>query len=84
MAKLKLSKTLVVDIIERVVSTYVETLLALMAAGAVGVGQVVNIGFLERAAISAGPAILSAIKGVIASKKGDSDSASLAAPPVGG
>lgn len=65
------------DLTERVLSTYVVTLLGLAIAGWAEVKGVKNLSFLGTAALSAVPAALSVLKGGLAKFVGSPDSASL-------
>ncbi len=65
------SRALLLDALERVLSTYVQVFLGLLiASGVTGLDAV------QSAALAAIPAALSALKAVIASRFGDPDTAS--------
>lgn len=71
------------DLLERTVATYVETLLGLLIVGWGDFGAVSD--FLDlgtSAAIAAAPAALAVLKGGIARFRGDRENPSLVAPPI--
>ncbi len=72
------------DLIERVGATYAETFLGLLLASGFAVDGVVELSLVGKAAVSALPAALSLLKGLLARSVGDSQSASLAKPPIVG
>ncbi len=67
------------DLVERVVVTYVEVFLGLLIASGFGVDGVTSLDTVEKAALAAIPAVLVVLKGLIAKKFGNPDSASLTA-----
>lgn len=70
------------DIAERVASTYVQAFLGLLLASGFGVDGVLDLSVVVKAGVAALPAALSLIKGMLARAVGDSESASLAKPPI--
>lgn len=70
------------DIAERVLSTYVQAFLGLLLASGFGVDGVLDLSLVVKASIAALPAALSLVKGLLATQVGDSQSASLAKPPI--
>jgi hypothetical protein len=74
-----------VDVVERVVATYVEVFLGLVIGSAFVDSGKLNMGAVTAAGIAALPAALSLIKSLVASRLGDPSSASLVEPAaVGG
>lgn len=67
------SKTFVIDLAERVIFTFAEAFLAVLVASGTGF---VNIDTVKGAAIAGGAAVLSVLKGIASSLKGDPESAS--------
>lgn len=65
------------DLVERVVSTYIVTLLGLAIAGWADVKGISSLSFLGTAALAAIPAALSVLKGGLAKFTGNPESASL-------
>lgn len=68
MSELENPTTIVADVAERTVLTYLEALLGLLLAGAAT--DIVDFTFLQSAAIAAVPAALTVIKGAIGSRLG--------------
>lgn len=67
------------DLAERTISTYVQVFLGLLIAGGVfGTDGAIDMSAGKAAAVSAIPAALAVVKGLIASQFGEEDSASLA------
>lgn len=64
------------DLAERVVATYLQAFAGLLIAGW---SDAVNVGTVRAAAVAAIPAALSALKGLVAQRFGDPDSAALVA-----
>lgn len=77
-----MKKRYVVDLAERVLSTYVQAFLGLLLASGFGVDGVLDLSLVVKAGIAALPAALSLVKGLLARGVGDSQSASLAKPPI--
>lgn len=65
-------KTWLIDIAERVVATYIQSVLGLLA-----VSGPLNIDAIQVALVAAIPAVLSVLKGTLARFVGDPESASL-------
>ena len=70
------------DLVERVISTYVQTFLGLLLASGFAVDGVVDLSLVVKAAVAALPAALSLVKGLVARSVGDKESASLASPVI--
>lgn len=68
-----MTKKFVVDLVERTASTYVEVLIGLLIASKV----TLDISVLKTSAIAAIPAALAVLKGALAKKVGDSDTAAV-------
>lgn len=77
-----MKKRYIVDLLERVLSTYAQALIGLLLASGFGVDGVADLSVLTTAAVAAIPAALSALKGLLARGVGDKESASLATPPI--
>ena len=73
-----MNKQFIRDLAERVISTYVQVLLGLVIASSAT--DAINISTLRAAAVSAIPAALSVLKGLIAKQFGSADDASLIEP----
>lgn len=79
-----------IDLLERVAATYAEAFVGLLIASGFGIVGVADLSTVGKAAVSAIPAGLSALKAGLATLRGNPDSASLAdleahpvAPPAG-
>lgn len=72
------------DAVERVASTYVQAFCTFLLASGIGVTGVVDMSVLKKAAVASIAGALSAIKAMLARRVGDSESASLAKPPIVG
>lgn len=70
-----MKKTFLPDLVERVVFTYLESFLGLVIASAFVDSGKLNMGAVTAAAVSALPAALSLLKGLIASQIGDTGTA---------
>lgn len=79
-----MDRRLLIDIAERTLFTYLEVFLGIVIADGFTDG-LVDMTVLQTAAVSALPAALAVLKGLIASRKGNPDSASMAdeVQPVG-
>jgi hypothetical protein len=61
-----LNKNQITDVLERAVSTYVQTLVGLLSAAQFGVSGIEDLSTLKTCAVSALPAVLSVLKGYLA------------------
>ena len=71
-----------VDLIERVLATFAQGAITLFLLSGADVTGVVDFSTLKKAAIAGVMAVLSLIKGMLATRVGDKNSASLAKPPI--
>lgn len=72
------------DLAERVGATFAQAFLAQFGLSLADVGGVVDFSTLKKAGIAGAIAALALVKGLIASRVGDHQSASLAKPPIVG
>lgn len=79
-----MSKRYVRDLLERVGATFAQGAITLFLMSGADVTGVVDFSTAKKAAIAGVMAVLSAIKGGLARTVGDSESASLAKPPIVG
>lgn len=70
------------DLTERALRTYVQTFIGLLMAAGFAADGTIDLSVLGTAAVSAIPAVLSLIMSLLARSVGDSESASLAKPPI--
>lgn len=77
-----MTRKYLLDLGERVVTTYLESFLGLLIAGWADVAELGALSVLETAAIAAVPAALSVAKGGLARFRGDRESPSLVSPPI--
>ena len=78
-----MTKKFLIDLAERVVATYVETLIGLLLVGwsdFADLGSFLDFG--TSAAVAAAPAALAVLKGGLARLRGDRENPSLVAPPI--
>lgn len=67
-----MSRKFLVDLAERVVATYIQSFLGLLL-----VADAIDIGAVKAALVAAAPAALAVVKGVLAKRLGDPESASV-------
>jgi hypothetical protein len=68
-------KVYVIDLVERVISTFVAALLSVLVMA--GPGDLVSLSFWQSALVAGGAAAVSLIKGMIAKAVGNTSSASM-------
>lgn len=72
----------VVDLIERIGATFAQGFITLFLLSGAEVTGIVDFSTVKKAAIAGVMAVLSLVKGMLARTVGDSESASLAKPPI--
>lgn len=77
-----MNKRYIVDLVERVMATFAQGAITLFLLSGADVTGVVDFSSLKKAAIAGVMAVLSLVKGMLASRVGDRSSASLAKPPI--
>lgn len=77
-----MTRKYLLDLAERVASTYVQALCGLLIASWADVGELGALSVLETAGIAAVPAGLAVLKGGLARFRGDRENPSLVSPPI--
>ena len=77
-----MKKRYVIDLTERIAATFAQGFITLFLLSGAEVSGVVDFSTVKKAAIAGVMSVLSLIKGMLASRVGDSNSASLAKPPI--
>lgn len=72
----------IIDLIERIAATFAQGFITLILLSGADVTGVVDLSTIKKAAIAGVMAVLSLVKGLLARSVGDSESASLAKPPI--
>lgn len=71
-----------IDLAERIAATFAQGFIGLLLLSGAEVSGIVDFSTLKKAAIAGVMAVLSLVKGMLASRVGDKNSASLAKPPI--